>query len=83
MPLCVGVPLSVITLDAQTAVTPAGNPVATPIPVAPLVVCKIFVNGVLIHIEGNEDAALTVLPRTTEMTPLADTSPQPPVNGIL
>ena len=44
MPLCVGVPLSVITLDAQTAVTPAGNPVATPMPVAPLVECKIFVN---------------------------------------
>ena len=33
----VGVPEIVIVLDAQEAVTPEGNPVAVPIPVAPVV----------------------------------------------
>ena len=43
--------------DAQAAVTPAGNPVAVPIPVAPVVLCVIAVNAVLIHKVGVEDAA--------------------------
>ena len=38
VPDAVGVPLIVITFDAHAAVTPAGNPVAVPIPVAPVVV---------------------------------------------
>ena len=44
VPDAVGVPLIVITLLAQTAVTPAGNPVAVPMPVAPVVV--IVIDGV-------------------------------------
>ena len=44
VPDAVGVPLIVITLLAQTAVTPAGNPVAVPMPVAPVV--AIVIDGV-------------------------------------
>ena len=44
VPDAVGVPLIVIILLAQTAVTPAGNPVAVPIPVAPVV--AIVIDGV-------------------------------------
>ena len=36
-PAAVGVPLIVIVLAAQAAVTPAGNPTAAPIPVARVV----------------------------------------------
>ena len=46
----------VIVFDAHAAVTPAGNPVAVPIPVAPVVVCVIFVNAVLIQSVGVLDA---------------------------
>jgi hypothetical protein len=49
MPNTVGVPLMVIVLFAQDAVTPAGKFVAFPIPVALIVVILILVNGVLIH----------------------------------
>ena len=49
VPEAVGVPLMVITLEAQAAVTPAGRPVAAPIPVAPVVLCVMFVKTVLIH----------------------------------
>ena len=49
VPVCVGVPLIVIVFDTQVAKTPAGNPIATPIPVAPVVVCVIFVIGLLIQ----------------------------------
>ena len=44
-------------LDAQAPVTPAGNPVAVPIPVAPVVACVIAVKAVLIHKVGVEEAA--------------------------
>ena len=37
VPEAVGVPLIVIVFDAKAAVTPAGNPVAVPMPVAPVV----------------------------------------------
>ena len=60
IPLTVGVPLIVIVLEAQAAVTPEGSPVATPIPVEPVVVCVIFVNEVLIHKVGVLEAALAV-----------------------
>lgn len=56
MPDCVGVPLIVMVLDAQAAVIPAGNPDDVPIPVAPIVVCLMFVNAVLIHTVGVDDA---------------------------
>ena len=48
-------------MDDQVAVTPEGSPLAVPIPVAPVVVCIIFVNTVLTHKVGVEDAAVTVL----------------------
>ena len=38
VPKAVGVPLMVISFADHDAVTPAGNPVAVPIPVAPVVV---------------------------------------------
>ena len=48
-------------MAAQVAVTPAGNPVEVPIPVAPVVVWEIAVNAVLTHTVGVEEATLTVL----------------------
>ena len=78
-----GVPLIVITSEAQAALTPAGNPVAVPIPVATVVVWVIFVNAVLIHKVGVLDAAPTVLSGVTVIVPVAFTVPQPPVNGML
>ena len=39
----------VIVSLAHDAVTPAGNPVAVPIPVAPVVACTILVKAILIH----------------------------------
>ena len=72
----------VITSEAQAALTPAGNPVAVPIPVAPVVACVIFVNAVLIHSDGVLDAAPAVLV-VTVIVPVAFTIPQPPVNGML
>ena len=60
MPAAVGVPLIVIVLDAQEADTPAGRPVAVPIPVAPVVVWVMVVSKVLIHNAGAEEAADTV-----------------------
>ena len=73
----------VISSEAQAALTPAGNPVAVPIPVAPVVACVIFVNAVLIHKVGVLDAAPAVLSGVTVIVPVAFTEPQPPVNGML
>ena len=74
----------VIVFDAHAAVTPAGRPpVATPIPVAPVVVWVIAVRAVLIHKVGEDDAALTVLFGVTVIVPVALTIPQPPVSGML
>ena len=72
-------PLIVIIFAAHAAVTPAGNPVAAPIPVAPVVVCVIVVSAVLIHSVGVDDAAPTVLAGVTVIVPVALTVPQPPV----
>ena len=41
-----------------------------------------FVNAVLIHKVGDEEAAPAVLIKTV-IVPVAVTLPQPPVNGIL
>ena len=73
----------VMVFDAQAAVTPEGKPVGAPIPVAPVVVCVMAVNAVLMHNVGVLDAALTVLFGVTMMVPVAFTEPQPPVNGML
>ena len=84
MPVAVSVPLMVIVLFTNVALTPAGKPVAEPIPVAPVVVCVIeVVNAVLMHCVGVLEAALTVLTAATVMVPVAFTLPQPPVKGIL
>ena len=76
-------PLIVIVLLAQAAVTPLGSPVAVPMPLAPVVVCVMFVNAVLIHKVGLELATPAVLAGVTMMVPVAFTLPQPPVNGML
>jgi hypothetical protein len=83
VPLAVGVPLIVIVLADQDAVTPAGNPEVVPIPDAPVVVCVIAVSGESIHKVGDEDAEPTVLAAVTLMVPVALTVPQPPVSGML
>ena len=54
-------PLIVKVLDDQLALTPFGNPVADPMPVAPVVVWVILVKAVLIHNVGVEDAVPAVL----------------------
>ena len=72
----------VIVFDAQDAVTPAGRPVAVPIPVAPVVVWVIAVKAVLMHSVGVEEAEPTVFSFTV-IVPVAFILPQPPVNGIL
>ena len=45
---------------AHDAPTPAGKPVAVPIPVAPVVVWVMFVRTVLTHSVGEDDAGVTV-----------------------
>ncbi len=83
VPDAFGVPLIVIVLAFHAAVTLPGNPVATPIPVAPVVVCVIAVKAVLIHNVGVEDGRETVLTGLTVIVPVALIVPHPPVNGIL
>ena len=61
----------VIVLPAQAAVTPAGNPVGVPMPVAPVVVCVMFVNAVLIHKVGVLEAAPAVMFAVTVPVPVA------------
>ena len=76
-------PLIVMVLLAQAAVTPVGKPVAAPIPVAPVVVWVIAVNAVLIHKVGVLEAAPAVLLGVTVIVPVASILPQPPVNGMV
>ncbi len=83
MPAAVGVPEIVIVLAAQEADTPAGRPVAVPIPLAPVVVCVIAVRAVLMHSVGVEEADPTVLSGVTVMVPVAFTVPHPPVSGMI
>ena len=73
----------VMVLVAQVAVTPVGSPAAVPIPVAPVMVCVIFVKAVLIHKVGVLDAVPAVFAAVTVIVPVALTVPHPPVNGIL
>ena len=85
VPDAVGVPLIVITLLAQTAVTPAGKPVAVLIPVAPVV--AIVIDGVkavfTISVIGEGVPAVFGVHAETVMVPVAFTLPQPPVKGIV
>jgi hypothetical protein len=76
----------VTTLLAQLAVTPAGSPVAVPMPVAPVVVCVIGVNTDPTQRVGELEAAPTVLlvpVFVTVMVPVAFAAPQPPVKGMV
>ena len=73
----------VIVFPEKEAVTPAGKPVAAPMPVAPVVVCVIAVKAVLIHSVGIVDATPAVLFGVTVIAPVAFTVPQPPVNGMV
>jgi hypothetical protein len=55
-----------MVFPAHDAVTPAGNPVGAPIPVAPVVVCSHILThnaviAVLTHNVGLDEAAVTVL----------------------
>ena len=72
-----------MVFPAKAALTPAGKPVAAPIPVAPVVVCVIGANPLSIHKVGVDDGPLTVLSAVTMIVPRALTVPQPPVSGIL
>jgi len=65
------VPLIVIVFANHAAVTPAGKPVAVPIPVAPVVAWVILVNAVLIQSVGLELAVAAVFAAVT--IPLATT----------
>ena len=76
-------PLIVIVFDAHVAVTPAGRPVAVPMPVAPVVVCVMAVRAVLRHSVGVAEAVEAVFMGVTVMVPVASTLPQPPVSGML
>src|SRR5665213_4003618 len=73
----------VIVLEAKEAVTPAGKPVAAPIPVAPVVAIVILVNEVLIHRVGVEEGDPAVLVGITvivfDTLPLLIVLVQPPV----
>jgi hypothetical protein len=82
VPDSVGDPETVIILFDHEAVTPAGSPVAVPIPVAPVVVRITFGSGVLTHTVGLLEGGPTVLVFTV-ILPVAFTDPQPPVKGIL
>ena len=83
VPLAVGVPLMLISSEAQLAVTPAGNPLAVPMPVAPVVAWVISVRVVLMHKVGVAEGPPAVLSGVTVMVPVASTLPQPPVRGIV
>ena len=77
-------PLIVIVLPDQAAVTPVGKPVAVPMPVALVVVCVIFVKAVFTVSVGVVDAAAAAQAGValTVILPIAFTLPQPPVRGI-
>ncbi len=73
----------VMVLEAQAAFTPAGRPVAEPMPVAPVVVWVMLFKAVLIQSVGVEDAVPAVFTALTVMVPVAFTLPHPPVKGMV
>ncbi len=68
-----------MVLPENPADTPAGKPVAAPMPVAPVVVCVMFVIAVLIHTVGELEAGVTVLFGVMVIVPALLTCPQVPV----
>jgi hypothetical protein len=84
VPVAVGVPLIVIVLAAQVAVTPAGKFVALPMPVAIVVVCVISVIAASNVSVGVDDAVPTAQIASTVIVPVAFTLLQlVPVIGIV
>lgn len=73
----------VIWLLFQEAVTPVGNPVTVPMPVAPVVAMVIGVNAALIQSIGLAEGAAAVLDGVTVIVPVVFTVPHPPVNGMV
>ena len=73
----------VITFNAHRADTPAGSPIAEPMPVAPVVVCVIFVNAELMQSVGAEEATLTLFAGVTVIVPVALISAQAPLIEIV
>ena len=70
-------------LDAHVAVTPAGSPVAVPMPVAPVVVIVIAgVSAVLTQSVGVLDGAEAVLPGVTVTATLKGLPAQVPIYGV-
>ena len=69
--MSVGVPLIVIRLADQLAVTPAGSPMGVPMPVAPEDTMVILVRGVLTQRVGVKDGIPIVFLLITVMVPVA------------
>jgi hypothetical protein len=88
VPVADGVPLIVIVLLAQDALTPGGKPLAPEIPAfdipeAPVVVCVIFVNALPTSSVGLVDGTPAPHGFLTVMVPVAFTEIQlVPVSGI-
>ena len=77
-------PLIVITLPDQAAVTPVGKPVAVPMPVALVVVCVILVKAVITVSVGVDEAVPAAQAAFTVIVPVALTALQlVPVSGIV
>lgn len=76
-----GVPLIEIVLEFQAAVTPAGNPVGVPMPVAPVVVWVMGVSAVFIQRVGVAEGVLAVILSFTTNAPETslEAVPQSPV----
>lgn len=70
-------------LPDQDAVTPAGRPVQAPIPVAPVVLCVIAVNGVLIHSVGVDEAAEAFCNAETVSVPVAVAEGEQPLPEVV
>ncbi len=72
-----GVPLIVMMLLDQLAVTPGGKPIAEPIPVAPVVVCVIAGIDSPKQIDGVELPILTVFSGIIVIVPVTLSKAQP------
>ena len=72
-----------MTLASHAAVTPAGRPVAAPMPVAPVVAMVMLVRGELTQSVGLDEGAPAVFAAVTVIVPVALTAPQPPISGMV
>ena len=76
-------PFIVIVFPAHAADTPAGKPVGVPIPVAPVVVCVMLGDKVVLIQRFVVIPAVAVFNGVIIIVPVALKLPQPPVKGIL